>query len=88
MTAVTLDAWDFAGERIDLLKIDVEGWEVQVVRGGERVIRECKPVVVVEQKPGHAEAYGFGRRDAVDLLASWGAEVAWEKAGDVCMRWK
>jgi FkbM family methyltransferase len=86
-TAVALDDWPF-DRRLDLLKVDVEGWELRVVQGAERAIKHDRPVVVVEQKPGHAERYGMGRRDAVDLLEAWGMSVAWEKAGDVCMRWK
>lgn len=87
--ATTLDAWWEANghPRVDLVKVDVEGWEVKVVHGGERMLRACRPTVVVEQKPGHAERYGFGRRDAVRVLESWGAIVSWERAGDVCLRW-
>ncbi len=34
--------------QIDLLKIDVEGWETQVIRGGQRSIRELRPLSLVE----------------------------------------
>jgi FkbM family methyltransferase len=84
--ARTLDSYGFTG--VDLVKIDVEGWEREVLLGGEETIRSCKPVVVVEQKPGNAERYGVGQLAAVDLLKSWGAEVLWIKAGDYCMGWR
>jgi len=42
----TLDSYDF--DRVDLLKIDTEGYEEKVIRGGLRMIRRCKPKLVVE----------------------------------------
>lgn len=43
----TLD--DIVGERrVDLLKIDVEGGELEVLRGGLATIRRCRPVIVFE----------------------------------------
>lgn len=35
-------------ERCHFLKIDVEGWELEVLRGAEPMIRECKPIIYVE----------------------------------------
>ncbi|MDB5679116.1 FkbM family methyltransferase [Sphingomonas bacterium] len=43
----TLDL-EFAGESVDLIKIDVEGFEDVVLAGGRETIRRCKPVVVFE----------------------------------------
>lgn len=83
--AETLDSYDLVD--VDLVKIDVEGWERDVLFGGERTIREYKPIVVVEQKPGNAERYGVERLAAVELLKSWGASLLWVKSGDYCMGW-
>ena len=38
----------FSGDRLDLIKIDVEGSEVPVLHGAERVIREHRPVILCE----------------------------------------
>lgn len=83
---VSLDAIPF-DKPIDLIKIDVEGFELDVVKGGERIIRGQKPVLVVEQKPGHGQRYGYGERAAVDLLMTWGAKLRWQKSGDYCLSW-
>lgn len=83
--AVTLDSLNF--HDVDFIKIDVEGWELPVVEGAQRIIRRDRPVMVVEQKPNNAERYGRGRLAAVQLLLSWGYEIAWERSGDFCMRW-
>lgn len=84
--AIALDGASLT-DRVDFIKIDVEGWESYVVQGGEQLIRRERPVMVVEQKPGNAERYGLTRTGAVDLLKSWGARVLWEKAGDFCVGW-
>jgi len=80
---VTLDSLGL--EDIDLLKIDVEGYEYEVLIGGEQTIRAQKPVIVVEQKAGQAERYGRGRWDAVSLLKSWGMKQKQEIGGDHIM---
>jgi len=45
---VLIDTLDNLVEKADVIKIDVEGVEKQVVEGAERLIKECKPVFVIE----------------------------------------
>lgn len=81
-----LDEYEF--HDVDFLKVDVEGYELYVVQGGEKTIKECKPVIVIEQKPkGRAEQYGVHRFAAVELLKSWGAKLQFEMSGDYCLVW-
>jgi FkbM family methyltransferase len=82
---VTLDSLEPMG--VDLIKIDVEGFEYNVLCGAEKTIREQKPVVLIEQKPGNAEIFGRKRFDASTLLELWGMQLLWEKAGDRCYGW-
>jgi hypothetical protein len=72
---------------IDFIKIDVEGYEREVLAGGERLIREWQPLILIEQKPGNAERYGWQRYGARDLLKAWGAKELWSKAGDHLLGW-
>ncbi len=81
----TLDGFPLE-RKIDFMKIDVEGWEKNVLLGGEGTIRRDKPVIVVEQKPNNAERYRGDRFDALNLLKDWGYNVVWEKAGDYCVK--
>lgn len=47
VTTLTLDT-AVAGDRVDMLKIDVEGHEEQVVRGGARTLERFRPLIVFE----------------------------------------
>lgn len=78
---------DFKFNHLDFLKIDVEGFELDVLKGGEKTVRHFRPVVIVEQKPGNAERFGYRQTEAVDLLKSWGARLRFEKGGDYCLSW-
>jgi len=39
---------EFELDNVDLIKIDVEGWEFEVLKGAEQTVRRCKPVLMVE----------------------------------------
>jgi FkbM family methyltransferase len=81
----TLDSFDLRD--VDFLKIDCEGYEAFVIRGGEETIRRDRPCIIVEQKKQHANKYGEEPMAAVKLLQGWGANVAFEIAGDYCLTW-
>ena len=66
----------------DLLKIDNEGYEYFVVKGGLETIARCRPTVIVEQKPGMGQRYGLRERQAVEALQELGMKVAEEISGD------
>lgn len=82
---VTIDSLGM--DHVDFLKIDVEGFEFEVIGGAEQTIRSHRPVMIVEQKPDQAERYGRGRWDAVGLLKSWGMRQAHKIGGDHVMVW-
>jgi FkbM family methyltransferase len=87
ISVVTLDSLLGLND-IDFIKLDVEGYELFVVQGGEKTIRENRPTMVVEQKPKNlAERYGATRMAAVELLQSWGAKVVKEMSGDYILTW-
>jgi FkbM family methyltransferase len=56
--------------KIDFIKIDVEGAELLVLRGGERLIRASKPVIVFEHWPGAAEQFGTSTDQVYDFIVS------------------
>ncbi|MDK9704624.1 MAG: FkbM family methyltransferase [Sulfuritalea sp.] len=50
-----LDDLDF--ERIDLLKIDVEGMEFDVLRGMSGTLRRCRPVLMIEVREADVDRF-------------------------------
>jgi FkbM family methyltransferase len=50
----------------DLLKIDVEGYELKVLKGSERVLREDGPTIFLELHPGEMLKFG---QTALELVA-------------------
>lgn len=78
---------DFGIENCDFLKIDCEGYEAPIIEGGEQTIQRCRPVIIVEQKPGHAQRFGRRPTEAVEILRSWGFVLVREMVGDYIMRY-
>jgi FkbM family methyltransferase len=54
----------------DFIKIDVEGAELQVLRGAMETIRTYKPLIVFEHGLGAADHYGTKPEDIFDLLTT------------------
>ncbi len=48
----TLDSFESQISGIDVIKIDVEGFEFETILGAEKLIRKFKPVLLVEFSPG------------------------------------
>lgn len=80
---ITLDSLGLTG--VDFLKIDCEGYEENVIRGGEQTIRESWPVIIVEQKRDMAEKLGLPLLGAVHLLEDMGYKLVEEMSGDYIM---
>lgn len=62
--------------RIDLVKIDVEGGELLVLRGAVHLLARCKPVVIFEHGLGASELYGATPEQVFDLFADCGMKVS------------
>lgn len=81
----TLDS--FSLQNVDLIKIDTEGYEFDIIRGGIDTIMLNRPLMVVEQK-GREEIYrGHARNGAVDYLKALGMVVKREISGDYILGW-
>ena len=72
----------------DFIKLDCEGYEYFALKGGEAMLLRCKPVVIVEQKPGKAQKFGIDEIEAVKYLQSLGAVLREEIVGDFILSWE
>lgn len=69
---VSLDA-TFAGKASPhLVKIDVEGFESEVIDGGERTLRDPAVAAVVMELVGEGRRYGADEREIAGRMESWG----------------
>lgn len=74
------------GLRPDLIKVDVQGWELKVLRGMENLLRAAGPVgIYLEVCPGLLRRAGDGPAELFDYLGSLGFTVyscaTWEPVG-------
>jgi len=77
----TLDAYllEHPVQRLDLIKIDIEGAELPCLRGAERTIARHRPLLVIEIQAQSAIAAGYRQTDILDYLAQFG--YAFHKIG-------
>ena len=61
---------------IHLVKIDVEGGEFQVLKGGVETVRHNRPFIVFEFGLGGADWYGIQPEDMYRLLSGYGLDVS------------
>jgi FkbM family methyltransferase len=73
----TLDALvaDESLERVDAIKIDVEGWETHVIRGASHILRAFRPRLYVELADQHLRGAGSSAAELVGLIRSYGYDV-------------
>jgi FkbM family methyltransferase len=69
---VPLDAEVENFTKIDLIKIDVEGFEIDVLEGAKDAIRKFKPVLVIEVNDQTLQAQGFTREELFQKLVELG----------------
>lgn len=80
---VPLDSFNY--QNVDLIKIDVEGFEQRVLFGGEKTIKTNRPVIVIEDV-GHNARYDH--ENHVNILKAWGAvELCEPIKGDRFLGW-
>jgi len=79
-----LDDYEFTD--VDFIKIDVEGYENQVVLGAKETLLRNKPIIIVEQK-GFSNRFNESQFEAIDTLKSYGAKVIDQVVKDFILSW-
>lgn len=62
---------NIAKERIDLLKIDIEGYEWQALMGAQRVLSNDRPIVFLEVHPKHIRQFEASMAQIFEFLAQY-----------------
>jgi hypothetical protein len=62
-------------DRVDFIKLDLEGGEYKALRGAENVLRRDSPVFVMENSVHAAKQGGFLETDPFDFLNDCGYEL-------------
>lgn len=62
---------DVINARISFLKIDVDGAELLVLRGAERILRESRPAILFEAG-GYTSDFGYEQQAVFDFLSNFG----------------
>ncbi len=68
VTVRTLDDLVPHDRHVGFVKIDVEGAELEVLRGGSNLIGRCRPIILFEHALVHSQAYGTTPGQVFDLL--------------------
>lgn len=63
----TLDSFGF--DIVDLIKIDVEGYEAAVIAGARETLLRCQPILIVEMLPAAAARYDHAESVGAQLSA-------------------
>jgi FkbM family methyltransferase len=69
ITLNTLDSYNF--DNVDVIKIDVEGYEMAVLEGAQKTILQQKPILQIEAN-NSGKKYGKTKIDILELLSAWG----------------
>ena len=81
----TLDSFEF--DDIDLIKIDVEGYELAVVTGAAETLKRNKPIIVIEQRGCEVTNFGEQRDQALVYLEGIGMRRLMKVGHDWIMGW-
>ena len=72
VTTIDKFAIDFGIESLDFIKIDVEGWEAQILKGGSKTIRRYCPTLLIELVASQLSRIGDDIEAIWSMLLSWG----------------
>jgi len=70
-------------DECDLIKVDAEGHDYQVMLGAQRLMRECRPLLMLELQPANFKLSGNKLDDYLGLLEKYNYKAMGSFAGNV-----
>jgi hypothetical protein len=62
-------------EKVDLIKIDVQGYEKFILEGGIETIKKHKPIMIVEFEEFQLNKFGYGSKNLFDTIRKLDYEI-------------
>lgn len=59
-------------EKVDFIKMDVEGGEYLVLKGAENVLKDYSPVIMLELQEVHTKCFGYSPEELISYLGDFG----------------
>ena len=78
---------DYQLKNVGYVKIDTEGFELNVLEGARQTLLENKPIIIVEDKFHGVKHYGQKPYASIELLESLGAAVLDRVVDDFVVGW-
>jgi FkbM family methyltransferase len=60
---------------VDFIKIDVEGAELQVLKGAHRILAQFTPTLLLEIEDRHLQRFGYSANDVTSWLSQYGYKM-------------
>jgi FkbM family methyltransferase len=71
MTKLDIFAHENNLDVCDLIKVDIEGAELDFFLGGENFLNKCRPIILSEFNPYQANRFGYSFKEISDLASTW-----------------
>jgi FkbM family methyltransferase len=73
ITIKRLDSYQF--DRVDIIKIDVQGYEKFILEGGKKTIEENRPILIVEFEEFQLNKFDYSCKDLFDMIRDMDYEI-------------
>ena len=75
-------------KKVDYIKVDVEGYEYEVMKGAREIIKQSKPVVLLEMVPEFLKRYGSTPEELQKYLVRLGYRVYTTRLDSMASHWQ
>jgi len=68
---------DFVKEKVNLMKIDTQGWEPEVIEGAKEIIKKNKPIIFLEYSPASYKEAKLDGQKMMNFLRNIYPKIWW-----------